>query len=124
MQTHIDSWLAKAKNIQMRELIGYHDEWVYLVNFLGLKMERFLEPKPGIPPGPQHLADIESYIKSKQVKLIVQSTFNPTNAIDSLAKLSQLRSIRICQNVEELPDCDSYIKFLDFNIKSILASLI
>src|SRR4051794_13676238 len=41
-----------------QEVVAYHDSWPYFASRFGLKLDLFLEPKPGIPPTPAHLADV------------------------------------------------------------------
>jgi zinc/manganese transport system substrate-binding protein len=51
----IPEWRSQLAPYQGRELVGDHRAWPYLMRFLGLTMERYLEPKPGIPPTPKQL---------------------------------------------------------------------
>ncbi|MFM1849086.1 MAG: hypothetical protein RL417_2560, partial [Pseudomonadota bacterium] len=41
----IAAWRELAAPFRGQPLVGYHNEWVYLTQFLGLRCERFLEPK-------------------------------------------------------------------------------
>lgn len=105
------------------ELLAYHDEWAYLANFLGLRIAQFVEPKPGIPPGPRHIEFLRSYIPENALKLLVQSSFHPTAASEALAKDTGIKLAILCQNVGELDSCSNYIAMLDHNIKTIVETL-
>ena len=64
IETKITSWQNLVAPFKGSRLVGYHNEWVYLMNFINMKMEEFLEPKPGIPPSPSQVAAVIEYIRA------------------------------------------------------------
>ena len=106
-----------------REVLGYHREWPYLMDFMGLSMKMFLEPKPGIPPGPQHLAKIVEYAKENGVKAIVQTTYSSSEGGDFLAANAGVKTVVVCQNVGELSECPDYIAMVDYSVRQIAAAV-
>jgi zinc/manganese transport system substrate-binding protein len=119
LSTSIEVWNAASRSLRGREVIGYHDEWAYLMTFLGMRMKHFLEFKPGIPPSPRHLAELEEYILEYKVKAILQPTFYSKSAANSLAEKTGAKVVLLCQNVGELPECTDYISMLDYNVRKI-----
>lgn len=117
------SWSLLKLKIKGQELIGYHDEWVYLMNYLGLKMDHFLEPKPGIPPTPRQISELVRHMESSRTKVIVQASFFPTSAGEELAKRAHGKLVMLCQNVGELPECADTIAMIDYNINQIVRAL-
>ncbi len=69
-------------------VIGYHQSWIYLTDWLGLEQVAFLEPKPGIPPNPAHVARVLATARRKKAKLIVQESFYPDNTSKLVAQKS------------------------------------
>lgn len=123
MDAKIPEWQAKMKPYVGAELIGYHDEWPYLMEFFGLKMENFLEPKPGIPPTPKQMEFLEQYIKQNHVKGIVQSSYFPTKAADTLAERTGAKVVMLVQGVGENPDASDYIAMLDYDVNQLAQAL-
>ena len=117
------SWRAEMASYQGEELIGYHNEWPYLIQFTGLRMEHFLEPKPGIPPTPKHVEFIERYIRDHRVPAIVQATYFPKGTAEAVAKRSGSSVLLLCQGVGELPACSDYLTMLDYNVQQLAAAL-
>ncbi len=113
-------WKRRLAPYQGRELVGYHNEWPYLMRFVGARMEQFLEPKPGIPPTPKQLQSIERYAKAHQVSAIAQSTFYPTQAAEVVAKHVGMTLVLLCQNVGEVPAASDYIAMVDYNIAQLV----
>ncbi len=73
---------------ERRRIVVYHDSLTYLVDWLGVKQVATLEPRPGIAPSPQHVAEVLQVIKSQNVKVIAQEEFYPKNTGKTLAGLA------------------------------------
>ncbi len=116
-------WRARLAPYQGRELIGYHNEWVYLMEFAGLTMPHFLEPKPGIPPTPQQVQFIEQHIRQHKTPAIVQATYFPRQTADAVAKRTGASVVLLCQNVGELPACGDYLSMIDYNVSQLVDAL-
>lgn len=123
IRSKISDWENQLRPLRGEKLIGYHDEWAYLMHFSGLEMERFLEPKPGIPPSPGHIASLIAYANTEGIKAIVQPTYYPRDAAEEVAAHSKARVVTACQNVRELPEASSYIAMLDLTIRAIVGAL-
>src|SRR6185312_13467102 len=61
----LEEWHKLLAPFQGQTVVAYHDSWPYFAKEFGLKIDLFLEPKPGIPPTPAHLADV--IVKMKEV---------------------------------------------------------
>ena len=116
-------WRALIAPYKGQEVVGYHNEWPYFMEFLGLEMKEYLEPRPGIPPTPKHVEFIEAYIKSKQIRAIIQPTYFPGRTTDAIAQRTGARGATICQSVQELPACTDYVATLDYNVHQLVAAL-
>ncbi len=123
LQAKTKEWLTNAAPHHGKTVIGYHNEWPYLMQFLGVRMEEFIEPKPGIPPGPRHLEELVEYIKRTGTRAVVQTSFYPREAADYLRKKTSVNTITLCQNVGETPNCPDYISMIDFAVKELMRVL-
>jgi len=66
-------------------VIGYHETWTYLADWLGLQLVAFVEPKPGIPPNPAHVAQVLALGRARKVRAILQEEFYPDTTSKLLA---------------------------------------
>lgn len=123
LDAKIDEWKKLCAHCAGKEVISYHDDFEYMANFLGIKAEQFIEPKPGIPPTPKHLEFLESYVKQKDVAAIVMPTYFPKDVAEKLAKRVGVKVVTICQNVGETPGTDSIFDFFDYNFTQISEAL-
>lgn len=116
-------WKQKATVLQGKEVVAYHNEWPYFTQFVGLKVEQFLEPKPGIPPSPKQLGFLEEYMKQRKIQAIIQPTFYPKASSEALARRVGAKVVVLCQNVGELPQAKDYFSMVDYNINQLVQAL-
>ena len=90
---------------------------------MGLKADKYIEPKPGIPLTPKHLKFLEEYVKANNIKVIVMPTYYPKGAAEKLSQRVGAKVMTICQNVGELPGADDIFSFFDYNFKQISEAL-
>ena len=117
------NWQQRLQPFHNQEFIGYHNEWPYLMRFAGLHTEHFLEPKPGIPPTPQQIEFIQQYIKAHSIRGIIQATYFPAQAAETLAKRTGAKVVFLCQDVGEVPACSDYVAMLDYNVNQLITGL-
>ena len=73
-------WEQEAAPLKGMKIIVYHDGWVYMQHWLGLDVVGYLEPKPGIPPSPSHLARLLTQVKGGQVQGIIYTPYEDEQA--------------------------------------------
>jgi zinc/manganese transport system substrate-binding protein len=70
-------WERRLAPLRGAPVLGYHKSWVYLADWLGLRVIEHLEPKPGIPPNPSHVARVLALGRRHGVRAILQEAFYP-----------------------------------------------
>lgn len=68
-----------------KPVVTYHNYWIYFGKRFDLPMDLFLEPKPGIPPTPAHLADVIAKMKADNVKVIVVQPYQSRKTAETVA---------------------------------------
>lgn len=94
-KTHITQWQTQARALQGTRVIVHHRSWNYLLNWLGMNQVGELEPKPGLPPTPAHLAALIEVTKSEHAELIIYTLHNGDKAASWLAQRSDACSIAL-----------------------------
>lgn len=72
-------WEQALAPLRGAKVIAYHRSLTYLAGWLGLDIVEHVEPKPGIPPNPKHVADLLGVARAQGVKLLLQEPWYPTN---------------------------------------------
>src|SRR2546429_5503423 len=52
-----EKWLAEMKPYAGRKIVTYHRSWPNFADHFHLDVVGYVEPRPGIPPSPQHTAE-------------------------------------------------------------------
>lgn len=77
LETARRAWDKRMAAYRGTPIVGYHRTLVYLADWLGFVEVEFLEPKPGIPPGPAHVAKVIALARQRKVPLVLQESYYP-----------------------------------------------
>ena len=69
-----------------RKVVVYHRSWVYLEAWLGLGEVGAVEPKPGIPPDPAHVAQLLGQMRAGGARAILAEEYYPQTTSKLLAE--------------------------------------
>lgn len=115
-------WEKQLAYLAGKKVISYHKSLSYLADWLRFAVVAHLEPKPGIPPNPGHVAHVINVGKSNGVRLLVQESYYPS-------KTSELVAAKIGAKVAVIrggPDYrarQSYIGFINQVVERLKASM-
>jgi len=83
-------WELQAAPLRGMGMVTYHKNLSYLNRWLGLREVGALEPKPGVPPAPAHLADLVGRMQVEPAKVIVYSAYNNSQAAQFLSDRTKI----------------------------------
>ncbi len=86
LATHIAAWEKRLAHIRGHSVVCYHQQWEYLLDWLGLRRIGLIEEKPGIPPAPRHLVALVADMEHQQAELVIHSDFVDPKAARAVAK--------------------------------------
>src|SRR5213592_4288888 len=64
-------WLAQTAPFKGMKVVTYHRSFPNFAERFGLDIIGYVEPKPGIPPSPQHTLDLINEMKAQNVKILM-----------------------------------------------------
>ncbi|MDP7638907.1 MAG: metal ABC transporter substrate-binding protein [Candidatus Hydrogenedentes bacterium] len=115
----IPQWRERIEAAGVKEVVAYHNSWPYLMEFLGLKLDQFVEPKPGVPPSPRHLDFMTNYIKEQDIPVIIQSQYFSLRKTKMLAKRTNATIAPLVQNVAESKETSDYVAMVEYNVETV-----
>ena len=71
LDAKLAEWTKLLEPNRGKRLVTYHNSWPYFARRFGLRMDLYLEPKPGIPPTPSHLAEVIETMKTENIRVII-----------------------------------------------------
>ena len=106
-----------------QHLAAYHDDWLYFARRFGLDVDVFLEPKPGVPPSPSHLAEVIGRIKAEKIKAILVEPFHNRKIAEKVASSTGAHVVDGAQYPEALPNSSTYVQLVDVLVSRVAAAL-
>src|SRR3954466_14844854 len=119
----LQEWGAAMVPFKGQNVVAYHDSWVYFAHRFGVNIDTFLEPKPGIPPSPSHLAEVIDKMKAQKIKAIIIEPFHDRKIAEKVASATGAKVVEFAQYPGGLPNTDSYVKLIDKLVANLSAAL-
>jgi zinc/manganese transport system substrate-binding protein len=119
----LQEWGTAMLPFKGQNVVAYHDSWVYFAHRFGLNIDLFLEPKPGIPPSPSHLAEVIDKMKAQKIKAIIVEPFHDRKIAEKVASSTGAKVVDFAQYPGALPNTDTYVKLIDTLVSRLAAAL-
>lgn len=119
----LQEWGRKLLPFKGANVVAYHDSWIYFARRFGFNIEIFLEPKPGIPPSPSHLAAVITAMKAQKAKAIIVEPYHNRKIAEKVASSTGAKVADFAQFPGALPGTDSYVALIDALVSRIAAAL-
>ena len=110
-------WQKLLAPCQGRQLVTYHNYWIYFGRRFGLPMDLFLEPKPGIPPTPAHLAEIIARMKAGNLRLVAVQPYQNRKTAETIASHTGAVVLDF-PSFPGGPGTEGYLEWMDYLVKS------
>ena len=105
-------------------IVAYHDSWPYFARDFGFKIDLFLEPKPGIPPTPAHLAEVIFKMKSEKARVIIVDPYLNRRTSETVARDTGAAVVDVTQFPGGLKGTDGgYIQLEDYLVNTLAKAL-
>jgi zinc/manganese transport system substrate-binding protein/zinc transport system substrate-binding protein len=115
-------WETALAPLRGVPLVAYHNSWPYFARRFRLDFVGFVEPKPGVPPSPSHLAALIGTMQARQARIIVRQPHEPEKEVAFLAKRTGSAIVVLAASVGALPQAPDYISMFDRNVAALLSA--
>ena len=119
----LQEWGKALLPFKGANVVAYHDSWVYFAHRFGFTIDTFLEPKPGIPPSPSHLAEVIAKMKASKSKAILVEPFHNRKIAEKVATSTGAKVVDFAQYPGALPGTESYVALIDALVSRLAAAL-
>lgn len=117
-------WQKQMAPHKGASLVAYHDSWPYFAERFGLKIDSFLEPKPGIPPTPSHIASLVQKMRQENVRVILVDAYLSRRQAESVASKTGAVTVPVSHFPGGVKGTDGdYVQLIDYLVKSIAQAL-
>jgi zinc/manganese transport system substrate-binding protein len=122
-QAAIARWEQQAAPLRGVPVVVYHKDFSYFINWTGMREVASLEPKPGIPPTPSHLAALIDQMKGSPAKVIVYSPYNSPQAAEFLSSRARIPAVMMPFTVGGTDKAKDLFGLFDDTIQRLLGAL-
>ena len=124
LDAKLKDWEAAVAPFKGTSIVTYHPTWKYFAARFGLISDLYLEPKPGIPPSPPHLAEVIQKMTEGKIRVILVEPFQSRKTAEAVADRTGATVVDVCQFPGGLPGtANDYIALMDADVKAIVAGL-
>ena len=116
-------WTRMLEPFKGARVVVYHPDYIYFLTRFGLVQAGMLEDRPGIPPSPQHLAQLIRLMKEERVRIILVQPWNDLKLAQRLAGDAGAKAIVVPTMVGGVKGVDTYIGTIDYNVGVLAQAL-
>ena len=117
------AWAADLARIKGKPVVAWHTSWRYFAEYTGMNIVGFMEPKPGVPPSPSHLAGLIQTMKRTGAKVIVMEPFYDRKTADFVASKTGATVLILPPSVGGRKGIDDYVALMKYDIGQLAAAV-
>ena len=117
---HEKRWVEIRKKLKGKRVVMYHGDFNYLLESCGMQSIGTLEPKPGLPPTPKHMAQLVRLMNKESVKVILTAKWSNNSNCRFVAKKTGARIVELPVMVGGVKGADSWLEMMDVLHESLL----
>ncbi|MBA3341816.1 MAG: zinc ABC transporter substrate-binding protein [Gemmatimonadaceae bacterium] len=126
-ETRLDAaergWRPSLSMIAGKPVAAWHTSWRYFADYTKMNIVGFMEPKPGVPPSPAHLAGLIQTMKRTGAKIIIMEPFYSRKTADFVASKSGAKVLVLPPSVGGVRGVNDYVALMKSDIEKVAAAL-
>jgi len=124
LDAKLAEWQKTLAPFKGRQIVSYHNAWPYFAQRFGVKIDLFLEPKPGIPPTPAHLAEVIAKMKAENILGVLVEPFQNRRTADRVAEETSATVVNVTQYPGGVKGTEAgYIQLQDYLVNALAKAL-
>ena len=112
-------WAPQRARLKGKPIVAWHTSWRYLAEYAGLTIVGFLEPKPGVPPSPSHLAGLIETMQRTGARVIVMEPWYDRKTAQLVASKTGAKLVVLPPSVGGEKGLDDYVATLRHAISTL-----
>ena len=109
-------WVALMAPYKGTKVVTYHRSYSNFAERFGLNIVGYVEPKPGIPPTPQHTLDLINDMKRGNVKIVLVEPYFDLKTPNSIGRETGAEVLVMPPSVGGVKDVPDYFKLFDYDL--------
>jgi len=119
---YLGGWMGRMLPLRGTPVVTYHKNWVYFARLFGLEETATVEPKPGIPPSPKHVAGLIRLMKEKDIAIILAANYFDRQKVETVAERTGAEAVIVPLYVGGAEGVEDYFSLVDYWTDALLAA--
>jgi ABC-type Zn uptake system ZnuABC Zn-binding protein ZnuA len=81
----LGGWMKQGAPLRGRKIVAYHKNITYFAQLFGIEIIDYLEPKPGIPPTPGHIAAVIAKMRAQDIRVMWAENYFDVGQVKKVA---------------------------------------
>jgi zinc/manganese transport system substrate-binding protein len=116
-------WSQTLAPVRGAKAVAYHNDWIYLFRRFGIIQVGTIEERPGIPPGPAHLARLIQRMKEESVKAVIIEPWSDRELAARVAREAGARVVMLNTKLAQGSGADAYLASTEANVAALSQAL-
>jgi len=116
-------WLDQMAPYKGTKVVTYHRSFPNFAERFGLDIIGYVEPRPGIPPSPQHTLDLMNEMKRQNVKLVLVEPYFDLKTPNAIGRDTGAQVLVMPPSVGGVKEAPDYIKLFDYDINLLIGAI-
>ena len=116
-------WLAMMAPYRGTKMVTYHRSFPNFAERFGLDIIGYIEPRPGIPPTPQHTLDLINEMKRQNVKLVLVEPYFDLKTPNAIGRDTGAQVLVMPPSVGGVKEVTDYFKLFDYDINLVVDAI-
>jgi len=116
-------WMATMAPYKGTKVVTYHRSFPNFAERFGLEIVGYVEPRPGIPPTPQHTLDLINEMKRQKVKVVLVEPYFDLKTPTAIGRETGARVLVMPPSVGGVKETSDYFALFDYNINLLVNAL-
>ena len=116
-------WESTMAPYKGTKVVTYHRSFPNFAERFGLDVIGYVEPRPGIPPSPQHTLDLINDMKRQNVKLVLVEPYFDLKTPNSIGRATGAEVLVMPPSVGGVKEVTDYFKLFDYDINLLLDAI-
>ena len=116
-------WVAMMAPYKGTKVVAYHRSFPNFAERFGLDVVGYVEPKPGIPPTPQHTLDLINEMKKANVKIVLVEPYFDLKTPNSIGRATGAEVLVMPPSVGGVKEVSDYFKLFDYDLNLLINAI-
>jgi zinc/manganese transport system substrate-binding protein len=116
-------WVAMMAPYKGIKVVTYHRSFPNFADRFGLDIIGYVEPRPGIPPTPQHTLDLINEMKRQNVKIVLVEPYFDLKTPNAIGRETGAEVLVLPPSVGGVKEITDYISLFDYDLNLLVNAI-